>query len=164
MHPAAQQRIARVDVAFHSVELAPLGRKVQTNEPVSSEQSEQFDFKAETQRVLSLVVNSLYTNTEVFLRELISNASDALDNARYLQLSERDTVVEQQGAPTIDIAIDSDNNTLTISDNGYALQVRVATYGYCNTAVHALIASFFYSITLVSRMLVHERMTLMHRE
>jgi len=88
---------------------------------VSSEQSEQFDFKAETQRVLSLVVNSLYTNTEVFLRELISNASDALDKARYLQLSERDTVVEQQGAPTIDIAIDSDNNTLTISDNGVGM-------------------------------------------
>ncbi len=86
-----------------------------------SDSAEQFEFKAETQRVLSLVINSLYTNTEVFLRELVSNASDALDKARLLQLTERDAVEEQQGDPVIEITLDSDNKTLTISDNGVGM-------------------------------------------
>lgn len=84
-------------------------------------EAEQFEFKAETQRVLSLVINSLYTHSEVFLRELISNASDALDKARFLQLSEKDAVVEVEGEPGIDITLDEEANTLVIEDNGVGM-------------------------------------------
>jgi molecular chaperone HtpG len=104
-----------------AAKLALHGGQVQTLCPVMSDNTEQFEFKAETQRVLSLVINSLYTNNEVFLRELVSNASDALDKARFLQTSERDAINEQEGDPTIDITVDSDNNTLTIEDNGVGM-------------------------------------------
>jgi len=82
--------------------------------------STEFEFKAQVQRVLSLVINSLYTNSEVFLRELISNASDALDKARFLQLTDKEAR-EQEGEPAIKISLDSDNNTLTIEDNGVGM-------------------------------------------
>lgn len=84
-------------------------------------EAKEFQFKAETQRVLSLVINSLYTNTEVFLRELISNASDALDKARYLQLTEKDAVLDQDGEPKIQITLDGEKKTLTIEDNGVGM-------------------------------------------
>lgn len=84
-------------------------------------EAKEFQFKAETQRVLSLVINSLYTNTEVFLRELISNASDALDKARYLQLTEKDAVLERDGEPQIQITLDGEKKTLTIEDNGVGM-------------------------------------------
>jgi molecular chaperone HtpG len=80
----------------------------------------EFEFRAEVQQVLSLVINSLYTNSEIFLRELISNASDALDKARFLQLS-RDDVTEQEGEPKIAIALDGEKKTLTIEDNGIGM-------------------------------------------
>ncbi len=81
----------------------------------------EFEFKAEVQRVLSLVINSLYINSEVFLRELISNASDALDKARFLGLADQDNVTEQEGEPGISITLDSEQNTLTIEDNGVGM-------------------------------------------
>jgi len=89
------------------------------SEAADSGQNE-FEFKAETQRVLSLVINSLYTNREVFLRELISNASDALDKARFLQVSEED-VLEQHGEPAISITVDTEKCSLVIEDNGIGM-------------------------------------------
>ena len=77
-------------------------------------------FQAEVQQVLSLVINSLYANQEVFLRELVSNASDALDKARYLSLTRKD-VAETQGEAKIDIRLDDDARTLTIEDNGIGM-------------------------------------------
>ncbi|MBW2453799.1 MAG: ATP-binding protein, partial [Deltaproteobacteria bacterium] len=81
----------------------------------------EFEFKAEVQRVLSLVINSLYINSEVFLRELISNASDALDKARFLGLADKDNVTEQEGEPGIAITLDTEQSTLTIEDNGVGM-------------------------------------------
>ncbi len=89
------------------------------SEEQGTDQNE-FEFRAEVQQVLSLVINSLYTHSEVFVRELISNASDALDKARLLQLG-RDDVAEQQGEPAIDISLDADAKTLTIEDNGVGM-------------------------------------------
>ncbi len=101
-----------------------------------SENNNEFEFKAETQRILSLVINSLYTNKEVFLRELISNASDALDKARYLQLSEKDSVREQEGTPAIDITLDKENKTLTIADNGLGM-TREEVIDHLGTIAHS---------------------------
>jgi molecular chaperone HtpG len=77
-------------------------------------------FQAEVQQVLGLVINSLYANKEVFLRELISNASDALDKARFLQLTQKD-VTEQSGEAGIAITLDEEAHTLTIADNGVGM-------------------------------------------
>ncbi|MGK3968080.1 molecular chaperone HtpG [Sorangium sp. So ce118] len=77
-------------------------------------------FQAEVQQVLALVINSLYANQEVFLRELISNASDALDKARFLVLT-REGVAEQSGEPAILITLDDEARTLTIEDNGIGM-------------------------------------------
>src|SRR3954454_22201051 len=77
-------------------------------------------FQAEVQQVLSLVINSLYTHKEVFLRELISNAADALDKARFLQLTRKD-VTEQVGEPRISIKLGDEGRTLTLEDNGIGM-------------------------------------------
>ena len=82
---------------------------------------QQFAFKAEVQRVLSLVINSLYTNPEVFLRELVSNASDALDKARFLQLTAGDSVTRTEEEPAITLTLDEENRTLTVEDNGVGM-------------------------------------------
>src|SRR4029453_827325 len=78
-------------------------------------------FQAEVQQVLALVINSLYANQEVFLRELVSNASDALDKARYLSLTRKGEVAEQAGEARIDIRLDDEARTLTIEDNGVGM-------------------------------------------
>jgi molecular chaperone HtpG len=77
-------------------------------------------FQAEVQQVLALVINSLYTHKEVFLRELVSNASDALDKARFLALTRKD-VHEQVGEARITIRLDDDKRTLTVEDNGVGM-------------------------------------------
>ena len=77
-------------------------------------------FQAEVQQVLSLVINSLYANKEVFLRELVSNASDALDKARFLALT-REDVTKAEGEAQIAIRLDEEARTLTIEDNGVGM-------------------------------------------
>ncbi|MBN1334792.1 MAG: molecular chaperone HtpG [Deltaproteobacteria bacterium] len=77
-------------------------------------------FEAETQKVLDLVVRSLYSDRQVFLRELVSNASDALDHARYLALH-RPEIRPAEGDPAITLAVDPSAGTLTVSDNGVGL-------------------------------------------
>ncbi len=89
-------------------------------EPVPATGAVELPFQAEVQQVLSLVINSLYTHKEVFLRELISNSSDALDRARFLQLTRKD-VTEQVGEPRISIKLDDDARTLIIDDNGIGM-------------------------------------------
>jgi molecular chaperone HtpG len=77
-------------------------------------------FQAEVQQVLALVINSLYANREVFLRELVSNASDALDKARFVQLTNKEAT-EQEGEAGVRISLDDDGRTLTIEDNGIGM-------------------------------------------
>jgi len=77
-------------------------------------------FDAEVRQLLDLVIHSLYSDREVFLRELISNASDALDRARMAGLENAD-LRPPSGEPGIDIRIDPVESTLTISDNGIGL-------------------------------------------
>ncbi len=78
------------------------------------------NFQAEVSQVLKLVVNSLYSHKEIFLRELLSNASDALDKLRFRALSEPE-LLEGETEYHIRIIPDVENNTVTISDNGIGM-------------------------------------------
>ena len=75
------------------------------------------EFKTESKRELDLMINSIYTNKEIFLRELISNASDALDKLYYLSLTNKDIKVKKNDLE-IKIDLDKEARTLTITDNG----------------------------------------------
>ena len=77
-------------------------------------------FKAESKRLLDLMVNSIYTHKEIFLREIISNASDAIDKLCYLSLTD-DKVGLNRGDFAITISVDKDARTLTVSDNGIGM-------------------------------------------
>ena len=80
---------------------------------------EKLQFQAETKRLLDLVVNSIYTNKEIFLRELISNASDALDKLRIESLTNSELAADEE--PEIFIIPDEKTKTITISDNGIGM-------------------------------------------
>ena len=81
---------------------------------------EKLEFKTEVKQVLDLVINSLYVNREIFLRELISNASDAIDKARYESLTNKD-ILEGDEDWKIKIIPDKEKGTLTVRDNGIGL-------------------------------------------
>ncbi len=75
-------------------------------------------FKAESERLLDLMINSIYTHKEIFLRELISNASDAIDKLYYRSLTDEGSTGMNRDDFHIDISVDRDKRTLTVSDNG----------------------------------------------
>jgi molecular chaperone HtpG len=77
-------------------------------------------FEADTGKILDIVINSLYSEREIFLRELISNASDALDKRKYLSLTDK-KIAGSSEAPEIKIEINNKEKTLTISDNGIGM-------------------------------------------
>ena len=81
---------------------------------------EKMQFKAESQRLLDLMINSIYTHREIFLREIISNASDAIDKLAYTALTD-DKVGISRDQFAITITRDEDNRTLTVSDNGIGM-------------------------------------------
>ena len=80
-------------------------------------------FKAEIGRMLDLVVNSLYSKKEIFLRELLSNASDAIDRAKYLGLVDKDILADSPDWK-ITVSADKDKKLLSISDNGYGMDAE----------------------------------------
>jgi len=77
-------------------------------------------FKTEVQQLLHLIINSLYSNREIFVRELISNASDAIDKARFREQTEPELFADDNDYH-IRIALDPENNTFQISDNGIGM-------------------------------------------
>lgn len=82
--------------------------------------AEQHRFEADVRQILHLVTHSLYSDREIFLRELVSNASDALDRGRFEGLK-NDELRKVEGEAGIRISVDSDNRTLTIEDDGIGL-------------------------------------------
>lgn len=87
---------------------------------VEKSNKETREFQAETKQLLDLMVHSIYTNREIFLRELISNASDAIDKIRFASLTNQD-LLEGDANFEIFLMPDETNNTLTISDNGIGM-------------------------------------------
>lgn len=87
--------------------------------PTSTEDGvESYDFQAEVGRVMDIIINSLYSNKDVFLRELVSNAADACDKKRFLALTESDAPPEPM---KLRIQTDKEARTLTIEDNGVGM-------------------------------------------
>lgn len=86
----------------------------------SDASEEKFEYQAEVSRLLDLIVHSLYSHKEVFLRELVSNASDALDKLRFLSVTEP-SLLGDAGDLEIRIKPDPDNGTITITDSGIGM-------------------------------------------
>ena len=77
-------------------------------------------FKSESKRLLDLMINSIYTNQEIFLREIISNASDAIDKLAYLALTDQKVGISREEF-AIQLTVDKDARTLTVTDNGIGM-------------------------------------------
>jgi len=87
---------------------------------MTKETIEKHTFQAEVQQLLNIVINSLYTEKEIFIRELVSNASDALEKMRYLQLTEKNIFDEELNFE-INISTDESTGTITIQDFGIGM-------------------------------------------
>ena len=103
-----------------------------------------FDFKAEVKQLLHLMVHSLYSNKEIFLRELISNASDANDRLRFESLSQPDLLADDPELG-IRVTLDPDAGTLTVSDNGIGMS-RDEIVEQLGTIAHSGTARFLESL------------------
>ncbi|HAV77781.1 MAG TPA: molecular chaperone HtpG [Anaerolineae bacterium] len=86
----------------------------------TKEKTQQFSFKAETKQLLNILIHSLYKDREVFLRELLSNASDALNRMRFEMVTNKD-VLDSNAELKIHIKADKDKRTLTITDTGIGM-------------------------------------------
>src|SRR5437764_12615634 len=108
-----------MDEARAGSETAVSAQANQTDQTGQAEQ-ESFSFQAEVVQILDLMVHSLYSNKEIFLRELISNASDAIDRLR-LELLSKSELPEAEGPLRIRVSFDKDARTITVADNGIGM-------------------------------------------
>jgi molecular chaperone HtpG len=106
---------------------------------------ETFGFQAEVVQLLDLMINSLYSNKEIFLRELISNASDAIDRLR-LELLSRGEDPEDEGPLQIRVACDKDARTITVADNGIGMS-RAEVIEHIGTIAKSGTREFFQALT-----------------
>src|SRR5512135_2018662 len=90
------------------------------NRTPTKEETQSFHFKAETKQLLNILIHSLYKDREVFLRELLSNASDALNRLRFEMVTNQN-VLDPTAELSIHIKADEDSRTLTITDSGIGM-------------------------------------------
>tara|TARA_R110002110_G_scaffold66978_1_gene183073 strand:+ start:177936 stop:179849 length:1914 start_codon:yes stop_codon:yes gene_type:complete len=106
---------------------------------------ETLGFQTEAKQLLHLMIHSLYSNQEIFLRELISNASDAIDKLRFAALADS-SLLEGQGDYQIQVDVDKDANTITISDNGIGMS-RDDVIEHLGTIAKSGTAAFLQNLT-----------------
>jgi molecular chaperone HtpG len=106
---------------------------------------ETLGFQTEAKQLLHLMIHSLYSNQEIFLRELISNASDAIDKLRFAALSD-ETLLENESDYAVRVEVDKDANTITISDNGIGM-TREEVVDNLGTIAKSGTAQFLESLT-----------------
>lgn len=124
------------------------GNSTESNgdENMAAQTAETRGFETEAKQLLHLMIHSLYSNKEIFLRELISNASDAADKLRFAALSQPELLEEAGGEPKVQIDFDSEKNTLTISDNGIGM-TRDEVISNLGTIAKSGTAQFLESLT-----------------
>jgi molecular chaperone HtpG len=106
---------------------------------------ERMGFQAEVKQLLDLMIHSLYSNKEIFLRELISNASDAIDRLRFAALSDA-ALLEQDTELNVHVAYDKDARTITVTDNGIGM-TRDEVIENIGTIAKSGTREFFSSLT-----------------
>lgn len=105
-----------------------------------AEKATTHEFKAEISQLLEIITHSIYTNREIFLRELVSNASDALEKLRFLQ-SSGEAVADPELAPGISLAVDKEARTVTVTDTGLGM-TRDELVANIGTIAHSGSAEF----------------------
>jgi TNF receptor-associated protein 1 len=88
---------------------------------MSTATPQKFEFQAEIKQLLDIVIHSLYTEKEIFVRELVSNASDAIEKLRHLQITEKDNIADADRALEVNLTTDDTAKTLTIADAGLGM-------------------------------------------
>lgn len=102
-------------------------------------------FQTEVKQLLHLMIHSLYSNKEIFLRELVSNAADAADKLRYLALT-NDSLYEGDGELRVRVSADKDKGTVTIEDNGIGM-TRDGVIEHLGTIAKSGTAEFFKNLS-----------------
>jgi molecular chaperone HtpG len=118
-------------------------------ETLQEEPTEAFEFKAEIQQLLNILVHSLYTEREIFMRELLSNASDALNRIQFEMLTNRD-VLDADAELAIHVEVDQEAGTLTISDTGIGM-TREEIIEDLGTIAHSGAAAFLKQLETEQR-------------
>ncbi|MBT8150360.1 MAG: ATP-binding protein, partial [Gammaproteobacteria bacterium] len=117
----------------------------QSDNPTGDTHSETFGFQTEAKQLLQLMIHSLYSNKEIFLRELISNASDAADKLRFAALKD-DSLYEGDSELAVTVQFDADNKTISISDNGIGMS-REEVMSNLGTIARSGTAEFLQQMT-----------------
>jgi molecular chaperone HtpG len=121
------------------------GSKGSTGDMPMAETAETFGFQTEAKQLLKLMIHSLYSNREIFLRELISNASDAIDKLRFQAIGHPELISDDSDFH-IDVTFDSDANTLTITDNGIGM-TRAEVIDHLGTIAKSGTAEFLSKLS-----------------
>ena len=110
-----------------------------------TQDAETFGFQTEAKQLLQLMIHSLYSNREIFLRELISNASDAIDKLRFKAIEDPELIAEDSDY-AITLRFDADARTLRITDNGIGM-TRQEVIDHLGTIARSGTAEFISQLT-----------------